>query len=212
MRNFTLIVLISCITTFAFGKAPGAVSNLEFIQSTDSVVEQKPAKPIKAKSPKKAALLSLIPGGGQIYNGSYWKLPIVYGLGYLVVYNYQFNNTRFQFYKDLLILKDQDASDEAIISFVENYKTIEGTNDISSSYFVSITQSKVQSLHDGYREGVQSTFLYGLVWYGLNVLDAAVDAHFSTFDVSDDLTLNVRPAAQFVAAPSYGLSLSLNWR
>lgn len=209
-KGFLVILLL--LTIHVASASNGVFGKYNYFMSvTDSsdTTSQK-VKPIKAKSPKKAALFGLVPGGGQIYNGKYWKLPLVYGLGYLVVYNYQFNNTRFQFYKDLLILKDQDASDEEITSFVEGYKTIEGTNDVPTSYFVSITQSRVQSLHDGYRSGVQSTYMYAVLWYGLSIMDAVVDAHFSTFDISDDLSLNIQPDVQFVSTPSYGFKLALS--
>jgi hypothetical protein len=212
MRSaFLILVFFGCLSS-SYASSGVFGKYTEFMSVTDSsdTVQQKKVKPIRAKSPKRAALFGLIPGGGQIYNNKYWKLPLVYGLGYLIVYNYQFNNTRFQFYKDLLILKDQDASDEEIVSFVEGYKTIEGTNDISSSFFVSITQSRVQSLHDGYRSGVQSTYMYAFLWYGLTIMDAVVDAHFSTFDISDDLSLNIQPNIQFVDRPALGVSLAFN--
>ena len=31
------------------------------------------------KSPTKAMLFSIIPGGGQVYNEDYWKAPIMFG-------------------------------------------------------------------------------------------------------------------------------------
>jgi hypothetical protein len=43
----------------------------------------------------------------------------------------------------------------------------------------------------------------------LNVVDAAVDAHLKTFDVSDDLSLQIKPGYSQLAGTS-GISLVLN--
>jgi len=43
------------------------------------------ADSLNAKSPKKAALWSILPGGGQIYNGKYVKAGILIALETLVV-------------------------------------------------------------------------------------------------------------------------------
>ena len=34
------------------------------------------------------------------------------------------------------------------------------------------------------------------LWYGINIIDATVDAHFFEYDISDDLTLKVEPMIQ----------------
>ena len=47
--------------------------------------------------PKRALWLALvIPGGGQIYNRKYWKLPIVYGGFIGCIYAMNWNNTMYK--------------------------------------------------------------------------------------------------------------------
>ena len=54
------------------------------------------------KSPWGAVLRSaIIPGWGQIYNESYWKVPIIWGLTGWFVYAWIDNNKQYKDYRDL---------------------------------------------------------------------------------------------------------------
>ncbi len=54
------------------------------------------------KSPWTAVLMSaVIPGTGQIYNESYWKAPIVWGLSGWLIYNWVQNNKSYKENKNL---------------------------------------------------------------------------------------------------------------
>lgn len=121
-----------------------------------------------------AAILSAIaPGAGQIYNKRYWKLPIVWGglagFGYLWVNE----NNRFQ---------------EAKTSYLSLIDT-DLTNDIPYNGTTNVTV--VQSTKNVYRNQRDMYLLFGILFYGLNIIDATVDAHFMNFDVSDDLSMNL---------------------
>lgn len=125
-------------------------------------------------SPKTAAILSaLAPGAGQIYNKKYWKLPIVWGglagLGYLWVNE----NNRYQDAKtSYLSLLDTDISNDIPLNGTTNITVVQNTKNI-------------------YRNQRDMYLLFGVLFYGLNIIDATVDAHFMNFDVSDDLSLNL---------------------
>jgi len=147
--------------------------------------------------PAKAGLLSLIfPGGGQIYNHSYWKLPLVYGGVGAVTYAEFFYQSGYKEYANSKILwaTGKQATDPGPRSKLET--TAQGVENGLVFY-----------------RGWRDKFLaYSLIVYGITALDAVVDAHLSDFDVSDDLSLHWYPT--FIPMPSAlpmpGMALTLN--
>jgi len=147
---------------------------LRSIDTSNKLVLQ-PSKKYKKHSPKMAAILSAIaPGAGQIYNKRYWKLPLVWGglagFGYLWVNE----NNRYQDAKtSYLSLLDTDSSNDIPLNGSTNLSVVQSTKNV-------------------YRNQRDMYLLFGILFYGLNIIDATVDAHFMNFDVSDDLSMNFK--------------------
>ena len=161
---------------------------------TDSVV-------IKKHSPKTAAIRSAIfPGLGQIYNKKYWKLPIVYGVmgtaTGIFIYNLkQYRDTRFAYsakYKASLPPPQQDSTDYFKIK----------------PELLPLSLESLRAYRDQYRRDIDYSALFFLLAWALNVVDAAVDAHLKTFDVSPDLSLQIKPGRSEMAGTN-GISLVL---
>ncbi len=163
--------------------------------------------------PKKALWLAIIfPGGGQIYNRKYWKLPLVYG-GFLgCLYALNWNNTMYRDYSQAYIdIMDSD----------ENTKSYE--NFISKRYDINANKTRLQEIFkrkkNYYRRYRDLSMFCMIGVYALSILDAYVDAELSSFDISRDLTLKVHPAVindKYSAMRnhkpcSYGLQCSLNF-
>lgn len=171
-----------------------ALSSVSF---QDSVVLEKSHR---EKSPKVAGLLSLIPGGGQIYNGKIWKVPIVYGILGASGYWLYYNHNQYIYYRDENRLR-------------LNGKTLGLKPELSDMSTESL--ASYESYYHRYQE--LGTFLF-VVCYGLNIVDAMVDAHFSTYDVSENLSMSAKPFVfdpLFVgnpSAPAMGLSLTFRWK
>ena len=67
--------------------------------NVDSIVKAKTPKDWSTwkPNPKRALWLALvIPGGGQIYNRKYWKLPLVYGGFMGCLYAMSWNNSMYK--------------------------------------------------------------------------------------------------------------------
>lgn len=163
-------------------------------------LEQVPAEELTRDTgrtviPGKAALYSTIfPGLGQIYNRKYWKLPIVYAaLGtaaYAVVWNYQ----QSQIYLD---------------AFYEQTDP----NNPDPDFFGIYTEAQLIELYYQHRRWQDLSIIIGAVLYGLQVLDAYVDAHLYDYDISDDISLHWQPTlfnCGFRSAPVVGLGLTLS--
>ncbi|MEO5562234.1 MAG: DUF5683 domain-containing protein, partial [Chitinophagaceae bacterium] len=150
----------------------------------DSSAKGEKVKKIREYSPKKAALRSaILPGWGQIYNKKYWKLPIVYGaLGtsaYVFIYNYQnYKDTRFA-YKVKYNMR-VNKTDSALFPKIKK--------DIQP-----LTEESLRFYRDEFRRDIDYSVLFFVLLWGLNVVDAAVDAHLKAFDVSPDLSFQIKP-------------------
>lgn len=154
---------------------------------------------MKAHSPKKAALRSaILPGLGQIYNKKYWKLPIVYGIlgtsGGIFFFNLkQYRDTRFAYR-------------------VKYNMRVNGTDSALYSQIKPILQplgeESLRFYRNQYRRDIDYSALFFILLWGLNVVDAAVDAHLKSFDISPDLSLRFQPGYSELANTN-GLSLVL---
>ncbi|MGK7395113.1 MAG: DUF5683 domain-containing protein [Candidatus Cyclobacteriaceae bacterium M3_2C_046] len=147
--------------------------------------------PLERLDPVKAALLSaVLPGLGQAYNGSYWKIPIVYGGLFALAATVQYFDYNYVKFRNVLLAED-DGNPNTVNPYQDllNRRTI--ANALSSNrrnrdYFMIITS----------------------LFYLLNVVEAHVDAHLQDFDITDDLTFKVEPSIQNFAY-SYQLGISL---
>ena len=145
----------------------------------------------KEHSPTKATIMSAcLPGLGQIYNGKWWKVPIIYagfgGLGYLSISNYHNYRTFLTAYK----LKTGDL-DEGITPTEEEI-------NLAATYL----DSQLQTYKESYRHDFELFTILLVAWYGLNIVDATVDGHLYSYDISDDLSLNVDPVFAIPEAPN----------
>lgn len=144
-------------------------------------------------SPKKATLYStFLPGLGQAYNKKYWKIPIVYaGLG-TTVYFIFWNSDQYNEFSTAFDIRDAGGTDK---------------------YFGIYTTEQLIILQNTYRNQRDLSILLTVLVYGLNVLDANIDAHLFDFDVSDDLSFRIEPAIMQSTSFGYngGVKMTLSF-
>lgn len=186
--------------------------------AADSVRRTEKLFGLRLTKPAKAGFLALAPGGGQIYNHKYWKLPIVYGmvggLGYWIFYQQRLYSD-FRFASNLRAYTEPFLKiNVSVATQIRNSGTIKDTElreqlaVAADSNPTAITNGLISA-----RRFRDLSILLSAVGYSLTVLDAVVDAHLSEFDVSDDLSLRWQPAALPVpgqAAFAPGLMLTLH--
>lgn len=161
---------------------------------------------------KKAMWLAIaFPGGGQIYNRKYWKLPIVYG-GFLgCVYAMTWNNTMYRDYSQAYIdIMDTDENTKSYENFIPKRFDINANMDRLKELF-----KRKKNYYRRYRD-LSMFCMIGV--YALSIIDAYVDAEMSSFDISTDLSLKVHPTimneshstmrASGMNTNSYGLQCS----
>ncbi len=124
----------------------------------------------------------VIPGGGQIYNRKYWKLPIIYGGFVGCAYALTWNNRMYKDYSQAYLdIMDDDPNTKSYENFLPHGVSAEGKEDLFK---------KRKDFYRRYRD--LSIFCF-IGMYILSVIDAYVDAELSDFDISKDLGLKIEP-------------------
>lgn len=140
--------------------------------------------------PNKAILFAIIPGGGQVYNKRWWKVPLVYaaiGGGIAVI---KYNRDVYLEFKEALDLERAGLPHQFI-----------GTN--------ATTLKRVRDLAN---RNMQQAYLITFGLYLLQATEAFVDAHLRDFDVSEDLSFKIKPNMEYTALlnqATLGLSISI---
>ena len=143
--------------------------------------------------PAKAGYLALVPGLGQAYNRRWWKVPLVYGaLG-----------TAFGFlrYEQQGLKEYGDAQ-----KLLDARQARVGDAALGPRASQARSYDEVKSYVESFRHYRDGFVFYTVMAYGLQALDAIVDAHLHGFDVSDELALGWRPALLAAPGPAGALA------
>jgi hypothetical protein len=164
----------------------------------------------KRHDPRKATLYSAVcPGLGQIYNHKYWKLPIIWAAVGIPAYTYFYNKGWYE--------KCQYA-----LSVLNNY-TDSGATTIPASALTKVNSQLVpfvtglddnglRNYRNEFRQNEDYSILFFLLFWGLQIVDATVDAHLKYFDISDQLTMQLQtPSENMLPAHATGVSLAFDW-
>lgn len=151
-------------------------SDARALAEGDSVGKKKEFQP----NAKKAGMYSsILPGLGQAYNRQYWKIPVVYAIlgtaGYFIGYNYQ----QYSEFRQAYIQKiDGDPS----------------TN--TEPKYALYDAGDLQRIQNGYKRDLDIIVLLTSVGYALQIMDAVASAHLKNFDMSTDISLQMKPVIQ----------------
>jgi len=168
-----------------------------------------PVDSVQVHSPKKATIYSaILPGLGQAYNKKYWKIPLIYAgfgtIGYFIGWNNGFYSTYKQAYRDL---SDKDPNTNSHLK-IEASKYYDLENPTDSLNF----KTGLSKQSEYYRRNRDLLVISMVGFYGLNIIDASVDAHLFDFDISEDLTLNWQPAVKtFENQLVYGINCTFKF-
>jgi len=173
-----------------------------------------------AHSPRMATIMStIIPGLGQIYNKKYWKVPVIYATFGVVGYFIAFNNKYYLYFNGAYaykLLEDAGTLNKTIIVNLSNQSQIRirTTHPSFEDKYPEISYLPAESLKSGmdtYRRWRDLNGLGFIAFYALQVIDANVDAHFFTYDISHDLSISVRPGIVINDyLMSYALGMKIN--
>lgn len=160
--------------------------------------------------PAKATWRALVfPGGGQIYNHKYWKLPIVYGGFIGCAYALNWNNQMYSDYSQAYLdIMDDDPGTASYEDMLPPRYNVEANKEYLTRVF--------KNRKDNYRRQRDLSIFCFIGVYLLSVVDAYVDAELSNFDISDDLSVQVRPTTieskqTTLRNQAYGLQCSFSF-
>lgn len=161
--------------------------------STFTRVEYDPLAPSRA-----AFYSAVLPGLGQAYNKSYWKIPVIYagmaaGVYFYKKQNDDYNRFRNAYKRRLAGYTDDEFYGPGSEPAISNDRLINAQKSAQKNKSVSV--------------------IVTIVFYLLNVVDANVDAHLRQYEVSEDLSLQPNfEMNPFNSQMQYGMSLSYRFK
>lgn len=141
-------------------------------------------------------LAFMFPGAGQMYNGQYWKLPIVYGGFATMAYVINFNGRGYTRFKTA-------------------YENV--VNGLPDEFDGRLSETVLQNTKNSFRRARDQAIFYTIGFYLITVVDAYVSASFKKYDISDDLSMQLSPSVEYMqlgranASGSCGMSMNFTF-
>ena len=215
MKSYLSFCFFILITTYCWGQDDVVLGenashkdSISASSADSSVVKE------RKHSPKLAGCLSAaLPGLGQAYNKKYWKIPIDYAgfaaAGYCVYHFYSLYADYRDEYRNRLNKKPSLEPNPNVL-YIRVFKLFNGQLPNLST---DLSTDNINGYKQSYQRNMQISIMVLVIWYFVNILDAVVDAHLMSFDISDNLAMYITPdfnTNPTFAKPTVGLSFTLN--
>ena len=200
-----IVAILAGLSVKALSLSQDSVTQLVTADDTLKAFEKIVRKP---HSPHKATIMAmLLPGSGQIYNGQWWKVPILYGGMAADIYGIAWNQKRFKEYRDAYVewVQYLDAKAKAFDVETDPYlQTSQG-----QTWFKNTLSNRKTS----FKRNRDLCYIVMAAIYAINIIDATVYAHFYDFEIDDNLSFNLQPTSSYspVSGGSIGLTLTFNF-
>ncbi len=224
----TILIIILVAAIPATGQNNNQVSQDTITVGSDTTsTETDTTSIVYRHNPARAAFLSaVVPGLGQIYNGKglFWRLPVLYAGIAVEVYVISYMNTQYQNFHSAYVNYTTYINNLGGNTYnpVYVYKMLSSLGIISlstiSEYGLNGNTSIISTLkvnNDSYKQWLDLNVIIMAGIYFLNIIDATVTAYFFDYNISDDLTLKIRPAIlnnSITNIGTLGLKISFNLR
>jgi len=210
MKLFYRIVIV-CALIFLQSKVQAQEKD-SMIVKKDSIYVKSPQDTIRVNEEKRAKdsisrrkrdqhratiYSAILPGAGQAYNKKYWKVPIVWAAVGIPAYAYFYNKEWYN--------KCQYA-----LAVTVNGSTGDSLSKVDPALLPLVLRGDETSIinhRNEFRKDQDYAVLFVLLFWGLNIVDATVDAHLKGFNVNDNLSMKVKPT--FMPGPYMSAGVSL---
>lgn len=220
-----VVLLISVLLFWISGKAADFdrdTVNMKMNGDTLVMVEQIVKKP---HSPHRATIMAMVlPGSGQIYNGQWWKVPILYGGIAADLYGVIWNQKRFGEYRDAYVqwvqyLEDLSANPDTPYPSDPAWDRIPKGFDVQTDPYLQTQAGKdwfkstLNNRKTNFKRNRDLCYILMAAIYAINIIDATVYAHFYDFEIDDNLSFHLRPTSSYspMGGGSVGLTLTMNF-
>lgn len=177
MPSKNLRHILLCICLFLLASTVYSQSNNNEIKVTTEKTSVARGSYEKKNPGLALGLSAVLPGAGQVYNGQWYKVPIIYGLGFTLGYFYVQNKDEMDIYKKEF-----------------SYRSNGDTNMFNPDLSMYSTDN-IKNLRDYYQRNMQLMIILSVGLYALNLIDAVVFANLASFDISDNLSMRISPYA-----------------
>jgi len=153
------------------------------------------------KNYHRATLYSaILPGAGQFYNKKYWKIPIVWTAIGIPAYLYFDNKKIYNEAQYALVVTINGSKGDSLSNVSPDFLPLVQSGNTTA----------IINVRDEARKDQDYSILFVLLFYGLNILDATVDAHLKDFNVNSDLSFRIKPMIMPGPTPSAGITLAFD--
>ncbi|MFI5153730.1 MAG: DUF5683 domain-containing protein [Chitinophagales bacterium] len=155
----------------------------------------------KKHDPHKATIYSaILPGAGQVYNGKFWKVPIVYAALGISAYAFFYNKSWYEKCQYALAVANggPPVNQDSLKLVDPKLQGLASQGSGAGTYIINY--------RNDFRKNQDYAALFFLLFWGLNIVDATVDAHLKDFNVNSDLSFRIKPAIM-PAVRGAGISL-----